>query len=64
MFENLTLTAIPAEDEALREPVRVFLDERLAGMPPDRRVRSWSGFDAGFSRALGERGWIGLTLPR
>jgi len=64
MFENLTLTAIPAEDEALREPVRAFLDERLAGMAPDRRARSWSGFDAGFSRALGERGWIGLTLPK
>ncbi|MBE0546574.1 MAG: acyl-CoA dehydrogenase family protein [Rubrivivax sp.] len=64
MFENLTLTAIPAEDEALRAPVRAFLDERLAGMPPDRRARSWSGFDAGFSRALGARGWIGLTLPK
>jgi len=28
-------------------------------MAPDRRARFLDGFDAGFSRALGERGWIG-----
>lgn len=64
MFDNLGLTALPAEDEALRAPVRAFLEEATAGMPPERRARSWSGFDAAFSRALGERGWIGLTLPK
>ena len=44
--------------------MRAFLDERLAGMAPELRARSWGGFDAAFSRALGERGWIGLTLPK
>jgi alkylation response protein AidB-like acyl-CoA dehydrogenase len=63
VFDSLTLTRIPDEDEALRAPVRAFLDEALAGMPPERRARSWAGFDADFSRALGGRGWIGLTLP-
>jgi alkylation response protein AidB-like acyl-CoA dehydrogenase len=63
LFDNLTLTTLPPEDEALRAPVRTFLAEHMAGVPPDRRARSWSGFDAGFSRALGAQGWIGLTLP-
>jgi alkylation response protein AidB-like acyl-CoA dehydrogenase len=63
MLAPLPLTRIPPEDEALREPVRTFLREALEGMPPERRARSWMGFDAAFSRKLAERGWIGLTLP-
>jgi len=43
--------------------VRAFLEEALVGVPTEVRARSWSGFDADFSRRLGERGWIGLTLP-
>jgi acyl-CoA dehydrogenase len=62
-LDTLSLTPIPPEDEALRMPVRAFLDAALAGVPTEVRARSWSGFDADFSRALGERGWIGLTLP-
>ena len=31
---------IPAEDEALRGPIRDFLVKALAGMPADRRARS------------------------
>lgn len=63
MIETLALTRLPPEAEALRVPVRAFLDEALAGMPADRRARSWLGFDAAFSRELGRRGWIGLALP-
>ena len=63
MLAPLSLQRIPPEDEALRAPVRAFLAEALAGMPPERRARSWMGFDAPFSRQLAERGWIGLTLP-
>jgi len=63
VFDSLTLTRLPAEAEALRAPVRAFLAEAVRGMPPEQRARSWSGFDAEFSRALGARGWIGLTLP-
>ena len=54
---------IPAQDEALRAEVRAFLHEALADRPAHQRARSWSGFDAGFSRALAARGWLGLTLP-
>jgi alkylation response protein AidB-like acyl-CoA dehydrogenase len=60
---SLDLTCIPAEDEALRAPVREFLKSALARSRLEVRARSWLGFDAAFSRSLGERGWIGLTLP-
>lgn len=63
MIDSLTLTSIPAEDEALRPSLRAFLDKALEGVAADVRAHSWMGFDAGFSRALGERGWLGLTFP-
>lgn len=63
-LDDLRLVAIPAESEALRSAVKGFLHERLAGMDADRRARSWMGFDAGFSRDLAARGWVGITLPR
>jgi alkylation response protein AidB-like acyl-CoA dehydrogenase len=61
--QTLELAAIPKADEALREPVRAFLKERLGGWPAERRARSWMGFDAPFTQALAERGWVGITLP-
>lgn len=59
----LDLTPLPPEDDALRAPVRAFLREALADLPAHRRARSWSGWDDAFSRELGRRGWLGLTLP-
>ena len=50
--------------ESFREQVRDFLATELAGRTPLQRVESWMGFDAGFSRRLGEQGWIGLTWPK
>ena len=55
---------IPPQDEALREPVHRFLADALKDMPPALRARSWMGFDAEFSRALAQQGWLGLTLPK
>ncbi|AFR47463.1 acyl-CoA dehydrogenase family protein [Gordonia sp. KTR9] len=49
---------------ALRDEVRTFLRTELAdgAFRPD--VDSWmTGFDPDFSRRLGERGWLGLTMP-
>ena len=60
---DLALTPIPPEDEALRAPVRAFLRESLRQMPAHIRARSWGGYSEEFSRELGRRGWIGLTLP-
>jgi acyl-CoA dehydrogenase len=52
----------PASAPALRAELRAF----LAGwhFPPATRARSWMGFDRAFSRAVGERGWIGMGWPR
>ena len=32
-------------------------------MPAHVRAKSWSGYDGAFSRELGRRGWVGITLP-
>ena len=63
MIADLSITAIPPDDEALRTEVRAFLDDALTGMPVEQRARSWMGFDAAFSRKLAAKGWLGLTLP-
>jgi alkylation response protein AidB-like acyl-CoA dehydrogenase len=64
VIEPLALHSLPTEAEALRAEVRQFLDFALADMAPEQRARSWLGFDAAFSRALGAQGWIGLQLPQ
>ena len=64
MFDTLTLAALPAEDEALRPAIRALAAEAVAARGEAVRARSWAGFDAAFSRRLGEAGFLGLTLPR
>lgn len=54
----------PAETLALRAQVRSFLAEALKDRTPLRRSDSWMGADAAFSRELGRRGWVGMTLPK
>ena len=63
-LDSLTLTSIPPEDEALREPVRTFLAEAMQKVPAHMRAKSWAGYDAAFSRKLGRQGWLGITLPK
>lgn len=53
-----------ASAEALRMEVREFLAEELKGVSPVKRAESWTGADVGFSRRMGERGWIGMTWPK
>jgi len=64
VFDTLTLAALPAEDEALRPAIRALAAEAVAARGDAARARSWAGFDAAFSRRLGEAGFLGLTLPR
>ncbi len=52
------------EAEALRGEVRAFLDTALTARKPVERAESWTGLDPAFSRAMGQRGWIGMTWPR
>jgi len=55
---------VSAAAETLRAEVREFLARELADFPAIRRAESWSGFDAGFSRKLAARGWVGMTFPK
>lgn len=49
----------------LRLSVRRFLQETLGpNYSAPEQARSWNGFDAAFSRKLGEQGWLGMTLPK
>ena len=58
------LCTLPPEAEALRKEVRAFLTEELKDLPAVTRAQTWMGFDAEFSRKVGEKGWIGLTWPK
>ena len=59
-----TPCSLPADAQALRPLVRDFLAEALADYDAASRAHSWMGFDVAFTRALGARGWIGMTWPR
>jgi hypothetical protein len=52
------------EAEALRQEVRDFLKTTLATRKPVERAESWTGLDPEFSRAMGKKGWIGMTWPK
>jgi alkylation response protein AidB-like acyl-CoA dehydrogenase len=59
--------APPADSEAvltLRTEFRAFLDRELAGRSPRKRSDNWYGFDRGFSRAMGQAGYLGMTWPK
>lgn len=53
----------PPQAEALRRELRAFLAQAGREWTPEIRARSWMGFDRDFSRAVGARGWIGMTWP-
>jgi alkylation response protein AidB-like acyl-CoA dehydrogenase len=56
---------LPAGYADLRDQVRDFLAGELQAGSFVPRCDSWlTGFDAQFSRRLGERGWIGVTFPK
>jgi alkylation response protein AidB-like acyl-CoA dehydrogenase len=61
---HFELCELPPPSETLRGEVRAFLQETLGEQSSARRARSWGGFDRGFSRKVGERGWIGMTWPK
>ena len=55
---------LPPQAEALRADVRAFLAETLPGIATRDRFPSWTTPSPAFSKALGARGWIGMTWPR
>ncbi len=57
----------PADTDAvlaLRSEFRAFLAEQLAGRSSRQRSDNWYGYDRGFSRAMGQAGYLGMTWPR
>lgn len=55
---------VSPEADRLRLEVREFLRTELSDRRPRERAESWVGYDADFSRKLGQRGWIGMTWPK
>lgn len=55
---------LPQRSAKLRSEVRDFVAQALRDRDPRLAIQSWSGFDPAFSRALGARGWIGMTWPK
>lgn len=64
LLASFAPATIPPEAESIRADVRAFLAETLPHRPPVQRARTWTGWDADFSRALAARGWVGLTMPQ
>ncbi|MEY4239454.1 MAG: hypothetical protein RL339_2055 [Pseudomonadota bacterium] len=59
--------APPADTDAviaLRSEVRAFLDQQLKDRTPRQRSDNWYGYDRGFSRAMGQAGYLGMTWPK
>jgi alkylation response protein AidB-like acyl-CoA dehydrogenase len=55
---------LPPDIEALRGEIRAFLKEQLPKDKSPDRFKSWGSFSADFSKALGAKGWIGMTWPK
>ena len=55
---------LPPETESLRQEVREFLAESMAGYPAGLSAKSWVNGDAEFSRKVAAQGWIGMTWPK
>lgn len=57
-------TVLPPRAAALRAEVRAFLEEeRAAGLWSPRADVWLSGWDERFTKELGRRGWLGMTIP-
>lgn len=63
LLSSFRHAALPQSAQAFRAEVREFLHTAWTPSAPQVRARSWMGFDAGFSRMLAQRGWVGVTLP-
>lgn len=66
MPENQRFSPVPLslDAEALRPPLRTFLQEEMANLPRTVAGKSWMGFNADFTRKLAARGLIGMTWPK
>lgn len=57
--------ALPSETDGLRAEVRQYIHDDRAEHGWTSRVDSWiASWDPDFSRRLGAKGWLGMTVPR
>src|SRR5581483_1162667 len=61
---RLVATELTEGEQALREQVRAFLAERLPVGSYQPGLGMAGEVDPQFSRDLGARGWLGMTLPK
>jgi alkylation response protein AidB-like acyl-CoA dehydrogenase len=64
LFDQFGPPVLPSGLEPLRARVRAFMADWSPTCPPEKRALSWMGFDADFSRSLGAKGWLGLSIPK
>ena len=65
MTIDLSAHRLDAAADTLRAEVREFLAGRRTAGAFEPRCDAWmTAADPAFSRLLGERGWLGMTLPR
>ncbi|MEX2460988.1 MAG: acyl-CoA dehydrogenase family protein [Paenibacillaceae bacterium] len=66
-MKSLQLPIVESSEkvETLRREIREFIFQELKQGTFQTKCDTWlSGFSLEFSRKLGERGWIGMTLPK
>ena len=61
---RLEPTELTEDEQALREEVRAFLTARLPAASYLPGLGMAGDVDPQFSRDLGARGWLGMTLPK
>ncbi|HEX2826232.1 MAG TPA: acyl-CoA dehydrogenase family protein [Burkholderiales bacterium] len=66
MFTSFSLAELENAEhlERLREEVRAFLRAELEAGAYTREPSGWDRYDAGFSRKVAAKGWIGMTWPK
>lgn len=61
---HIQLGDLPPECEELRQEVRQFTKEHMAGYSKEKRAYNWSGRDQQMTKKMAEKGWIGMTWPK
>ncbi|MEH6515163.1 MAG: acyl-CoA dehydrogenase family protein [Halioglobus sp.] len=61
---KFTPLEMPNDVTKLRSEVRSFLNQELADIKAVDKAKSWSGYNAEFSRKLAGQGWIGMIWPK